>query len=60
MDEKREEIFAQLIDEKLPMLRRVVYRIVLNEADTDDVIQAALLKAWKSFASYREQAHFLT
>jgi RNA polymerase sigma-70 factor, ECF subfamily len=58
MDEKREETFAQLIDEKLPMLRRVVYRIVLNEADTDDVIQAALLKAWKSFASYREQSQF--
>ena len=58
MDENKEEVFAQLIDDKLPMLRSVVYRIVLNEADTDDVIQAALLKAWKNFASYREQAQF--
>jgi RNA polymerase sigma-70 factor, ECF subfamily len=58
MDDNKEEVFAQLIDEKLPMLRRVVYRIVLNEADTDDVVQNALLKAWKNFASYREQAQF--
>ena len=58
MAENKEEAFAQLIDEKLPMLRSVVYRIVLNEADTDDVIQSALLKAWKNFASYREQSQF--
>jgi RNA polymerase sigma-70 factor (ECF subfamily) len=58
MDGNKEEIFAQLIDEKLPMLRRVVYRIVLNEADTDDVIQTALLKAWKKFASYKEKSQF--
>ena len=54
----KEDIFAELIDEKLPMLRRVVYRIVLNEADTDDVVQSALLKAWKNFSSYREQSQF--
>jgi RNA polymerase sigma-70 factor, ECF subfamily len=57
-DGKKEQIFAELIDEKLPMLRRVVYRIVFNEADTDDVIQTALLKAWKNFGSYREQSQF--
>ena len=58
MEGNKEEVFAQLIDEKLPMLRRVVYRIVLNEADTDDVIQTALLKAWKKFDSYKEQSQF--
>ena len=58
MAENKEEVFAQLINDKLPMLRRVVFRIVLNEADTDDVIQSALLKAWKNFASYREQSQF--
>lgn len=58
MEGNKEEVFAQLIDEKLPMLRRVVYRIVLNEADTDDVVQTALLKAWKNFASYKEQSQF--
>lgn len=58
MDHNKEQVFAQLIDEKLPMLRRVVYRIVLNEADTDDIIQSALLKAWNKYGSYREQARF--
>jgi RNA polymerase sigma-70 factor (ECF subfamily) len=58
MDCNKEQVFEQLIDEKLPMLRRVVYRIALNEADTDDIIQSALLKAWNKFSSYREQAQF--
>jgi RNA polymerase sigma-70 factor (ECF subfamily) len=58
MTETKEEVFAKLIDEKLPMLRRVVYRIVPNEADTDDIIQSALLKAWKNFASYKKQSQF--
>jgi RNA polymerase sigma-70 factor, ECF subfamily len=58
MIKDKERRFAQLIDDKLPMLRRIVYRIVYNESDTDDVIQSALLKAWKSYDSYRDNAQF--
>ena len=58
MTENKEQVFTQLIEEKLPMLRRIVYRIVFNEADTDDVIQTALLKAWNSYDAYRDNAQF--
>ena len=54
----KEQVFSQLIDDKLPMLRRVVYRIVFDETDTDDIIQTALLKAWKNYGSYKEQSQF--
>ena len=56
MTDSKEQIFAKIIDEKLPMLRRVVFRIVSNEADTDDIIQAALLKAWQKYDSYRNNS----
>ena len=56
MDLDKEQVFDKLIEEKLPMLRRVVYRIVLDENDTDDVIQNALLKAWQKFDSYQERS----
>jgi RNA polymerase sigma-70 factor (ECF subfamily) len=58
MNENKEQIFTNLIEEKLPMLRRVVYRIVLDESDTDDIVQAALLKAWNKYDSYQEKAQF--
>ena len=43
----REEIFNRLIDEHLPMLRRVACRITGNAADSDEAIQLAMLSAWK-------------
>jgi len=45
----REQVFEQLIDHHLPTIRRVVFRILGNAADTDDVIQQAMLKAWEKF-----------
>lgn len=58
MNKTKEQVFSELIDEKLPMLRRVVFRIVQNESDTDDLIQSALLKAWQKYDSYKERSQF--
>ena len=52
----REEIFNRLIDEHLPMLRRVACRITGNAADSDEAIQQAMLSAWKKFDSFRGEA----
>ena len=49
----REQEFRQLITSELPMLRRGIYRIVGNAADTDDVIQDAMLKAFLRFDSFK-------
>ena len=52
----KEELFSQLIDESLPMLRSVAYRILGNAADADDAVQEALLRAWKKFGSFTGKA----
>jgi RNA polymerase sigma-70 factor (ECF subfamily) len=49
LPDSREKVFGELIDCHLPMMRRVVFRILSNTGDTDDVIQQALLKAWTKF-----------
>ena len=49
LPDNRELVFGELIDSHLPMMRRVVFRILGNTGDTDDVIQQALLKAWTKF-----------
>lgn len=52
----KEEMFTQLIDESLPMLRSVAYRILGNAEDADDAVQEALLRAWKKFDSFQSRA----
>ncbi len=52
----REAVFEKLINEHLPALRRVVFRIIGNSSDTDDVIQQAMLTAWERFDQCREHA----
>ncbi len=49
LSDNRELVFGELIDCHLPMMRRVVFRILGNTRDTDDVIQQAMLKAWTKF-----------
>ena len=39
-------IFAELIRNKLPLLRSIAGKIVNSPADADDVVQNALLRAW--------------
>ena len=52
----KEKIFEQLIDESLPMLRGIAYRILNNTVDADDAVQEALLQAWKKFDSFESRA----
>ena len=45
-------LFAELIKNKLPLLRRVAVNIVNSPADADDVVQNALLRAWDKRGSF--------
>ena len=45
-------LFAELIKNKLPLLRRVAVNIVNFPADADDVVQNALLRAWDKRSSF--------
>ena len=56
MDDEKEMCFQRLCREELGYLRGGVFRIVGNAADTDDVIQEALLRAYRSSRSFRGEA----
>ena len=49
--------FQRLCCEELPYLRGGVFRIVGNADDTDDVIQEALLRAYRQANSFRSEAN---
>ena len=57
---EKDERFKRLCRDELPILRGAVYRIVGNTADTDDVIQEALLRAYRSYGSFRSDAKLLS
>ena len=54
--EEVEMRFLRLCREEVTYLRGGVFRIVGNEADTDDVIQEALLRAYRRAGSFRGDA----
>ena len=58
MDIQCPEAYSRLMDENIDMVRRVVYRIVLNEHDTDDVVQEAFVKAFQKMKSFKGVAKF--
>ena len=49
--------FRRLCSEELAYLRGGVFRIVGNADDTDDVIQEALLKAYRRADSFRQESN---
>ncbi|MBQ7403049.1 MAG: RNA polymerase sigma factor [Lentisphaeria bacterium] len=49
-------IFDQLISESLPVLRKTAYGILRNEADADDAVQEALVRAWKGYSIFQSKA----
>ncbi len=52
----KDQAFAMLIDNELPRLRAVAYRFLGNAHDADEVIQNALLKAWKKFSNFKNES----
>ena len=56
MKKDKDKQFEQLIDNELPKLRGMAYRILKNEADVDDVIQEALFKAYQKYETFRNES----
>jgi len=54
------DALGQLIDRNLDRVRRVVYPMVLNHADTDDVVQEVFVRVVKGLGSFRQEAQFST
>ena len=49
----KDKLFEQLIDNELPKLRGLAFRILKNATDVDDAIQEALVKAYQHFSTFR-------
>ena len=58
--ETREQVFEQLIKEKLGLLRGTAMRILGSPADVDDAVQEALMSAWRKYAGFRGQSDIST
>jgi RNA polymerase sigma-70 factor (ECF subfamily) len=58
--ETREQVFEQLIKDKLGVLRGTAMRILGSPADVDDAVQQALMTAWQKYAAFRGQSEFAT
>jgi RNA polymerase sigma-70 factor (ECF subfamily) len=52
--------FDRLVDAHLPRVWRVVWPIVRDDADADDVVQEVFLSAWRSLGRFRGDARFGT
>jgi len=50
--------FAQLCEQSSPSLYRVIFRILKNEQDTQDVMQEAFLKAFRGLHKFDQRAAF--
>jgi RNA polymerase sigma-70 factor (ECF subfamily) len=59
MDNK-EQVFNQLIEEALPMLRSAANGILNNNSDADDAVQIALVKVWKHLDKFTANAKLST
>jgi len=52
--------YALVVDEYLPMLRKFIYRIVLNEHDADDIAQETFISAFQNIRNFKCNAKFKT
>jgi RNA polymerase sigma-70 factor, ECF subfamily len=57
---EREDAFRELVERHGRMVFRVAYRITGNEADAEDVVQEAFLKAYRAFDLFDARASFST
>jgi RNA polymerase sigma-70 factor (ECF subfamily) len=54
------EAYGELVKRHSRMLFRLAYRMTGNEADADDVVQEAFLKAYQKLATFESRADFGT
>lgn len=56
----RRDAFDRLVAPVLPKVRGAIWRMIGHEEDGDDVLQEALLKAWRALPDFDGRAQFST
>ncbi|MFQ5720473.1 MAG: RNA polymerase sigma factor [Acidobacteriota bacterium] len=54
------EAFAELMEDELPRVWRVVWRILRHDQDTEDVVQDVFLQVHRALPRFRGEARFST
>jgi RNA polymerase sigma-70 factor, ECF subfamily len=54
------ENFSMVVDEQMEMIRRLTYRVVLNEHDADDITQETFISAYQDIGKFQQKAKFTT
>ena len=57
---KEEEAFNQLIALYQPMISRVIYKIVSDKDETQDLVQEVFIQVWESIAFFKEESSLKT
>lgn len=60
MHSERDAFFESMVKDYGPKLYNLIRSIVLNHEDADDLLQETLIKAWKAFGTFRNEASHAT
>ena len=52
--------FSMVVDEYMPMIRKLTYSLVLNEHDADDITQETFISAYQNIEKFQRKAKFKT
>ncbi|HEX2395058.1 MAG TPA: RNA polymerase sigma factor [Bacteroidales bacterium] len=55
-----ETAFRKLVELHQPFVYSVVFRIICNEFDTEEVVQETFIKVWKHLSDFRNEMRFST
>ena len=54
------ENYSMVVDEYLSLIRKVAYRIVMNDHDADDIAQETFISAYQNIEKFKRNAKFKT
>ena len=60
IDDRSRESFGKVVNEHLDLIRKVIYRLVLNEEDADDLAQETFISAYQKADQFKGDAKFST
>ena len=60
LNNRSHENFGIVVDEFIDLIKKVIFRIVLNQEDTDDLVQDTFISAYQKIDQFKGDAKFAT